>query len=143
MATSPALERADQIKRRLDEMPDERLALELPDHPDQLPPDWKPEPSHRDPNGRRMRNPNGDYLDFHWGKPKAPGWEGKDHWHWNGGKKHLPPGTNIPDPVPLSVFDKRYWQQVTGLTGGALVLYLIVSEGSRIIFPPRNALPVP
>jgi hypothetical protein len=31
----------------------------------------------------------------------------------------------------------------TGLTGGALVAYLIVSEGSRIVFPPRNLVPVP
>ncbi|MGH7625427.1 MAG: RHS repeat-associated core domain-containing protein, partial [Gemmatimonadaceae bacterium] len=32
--------------------------------------------------------------------------------------------------------------KMTGLTGGALVLYLVVSEGSRI-FPPRDLVPVP
>jgi hypothetical protein len=31
---------------------------------------------------------------------------------------------------------------ITGLSGTALVLYLIVSEGSRL-FPPRNLVPVP
>lgn len=32
--------------------------------------------------------------------------------------------------------------QLTGLTGAALLIYLIVSEGSRL-FPPRNLVPVP
>jgi len=32
--------------------------------------------------------------------------------------------------------------EITGLTGTALVIYLIVSEGSRL-FPPRNLLPIP
>jgi len=40
------------------------------------------------------------------------------------------------------VFDLKYWETVTGLTGAALIIYLIVSEGSRL-FPPRNAIPVP
>jgi hypothetical protein len=31
---------------------------------------------------------------------------------------------------------------LTGLTGTALVIYLIISEGSRL-FPPRNLVPVP
>lgn len=34
-------------------------------------------------------------------------------------------------------------EKATGLTGAALLLYLIVSEGSRIAFPPRNLVPVP
>jgi len=32
--------------------------------------------------------------------------------------------------------------QLTGLTGAALAVYLIISEGSRL-FPPRNLVPVP
>ncbi len=32
---------------------------------------------------------------------------------------------------------------MTGLSGKALAIYLIISEGSRILFPPRNAIPVP
>ncbi|RYE39100.1 MAG: hypothetical protein EOP21_11165 [Hyphomicrobiales bacterium] len=34
-------------------------------------------------------------------------------------------------------------RKATGLTGVALALYLIVSEGSRVVFPPRNLVPVP
>ncbi len=34
-------------------------------------------------------------------------------------------------------------EQITGLTGAALVVYLIISEGSRVAFPPRNFVPVP
>lgn len=41
-----------------------------------------------------------------------------------------------------SVIDWAYWEKVTGLSGLALALYLIVSEGSRL-FPPRNLVPVP
>jgi RHS repeat-associated protein len=33
-------------------------------------------------------------------------------------------------------------EKITGLTGTALVVYLIISEGSRL-FPPRNLVPVP
>jgi len=32
--------------------------------------------------------------------------------------------------------------QATGLTGAALLLYLLISEGSRLLFPPRNLVPV-
>jgi hypothetical protein len=33
-------------------------------------------------------------------------------------------------------------EEVTGLAGGALIIYIIVSEGSRL-FPPRNLIPIP
>lgn len=32
---------------------------------------------------------------------------------------------------------------ITGLTGTALVIYLLLSEGSRVLFPPRNLIPIP
>ena len=41
--------------------------------------------------------------------------------------------------------DKSFYetmQKLTGLTGAALVLYIIISEGSRL-FPPRNLIPIP
>jgi hypothetical protein len=41
------------------------------------------------------------------------------------------------------IYEWEYWEETTKLTGWALVLYLIVSEGSRILFPPRNLVPVP
>lgn len=40
-----------------------------------------------------------------------------------------------------SVWDWEYWEEVTGLTGAALVVYLIVSQGSGL-YPPRNLVPV-
>jgi RHS repeat-associated protein len=47
-----------------------------------------------------------------------------------------------PAPPSNSPFSLEYWQALTGLTGAALIAYLIVSEGSRL-FPPRNLVPVP
>ena len=41
-----------------------------------------------------------------------------------------------------SVLDWEYWEEVTGLTGAALLAYLIISEGSRLI-PARNLVPIP
>jgi hypothetical protein len=40
------------------------------------------------------------------------------------------------------LWEWKYWEDVTGLTGTALVVYLIISEGSRL-YPPRNALALP
>ena len=74
--------------------------LKLPNDPSGLPPEWKPDPSHRDPNGERFRDPNGGILDWHKGRPGLPGWRGKDHWHHNGGDDHLPPGSEVPDSCP-------------------------------------------
>jgi hypothetical protein len=52
-----------------------------------------------------------------------------------------PPPGGMP-PAGENVFDWKYWEELTGLTGAALLAYLIVSEGSRL-FPPRNAIPIP
>jgi len=65
-------------------------------------------------------------------------------------------GQYQPVPVPVTVpetapeaapqRDPSFWQRMqmaTGLTGTGLVIYLIVSEGSRIAFPPRNLIPAP
>ena len=56
-----------------------------------------------------------------------------------------PPGvpTAVPPPVPTdNYFDRRFWEETTGLTGAALATYIVVSEGSRL-FPPRNLVPIP
>jgi hypothetical protein len=48
-------------------------------------------------------------------------------------------------PVPVPAPDPSLVKKVslaTGLTGTALVIYLIISEGSRV-FLPRNAIPIP
>ncbi|MBI3572573.1 MAG: RHS repeat-associated core domain-containing protein [Candidatus Kerfeldbacteria bacterium] len=77
--------------------------MQLPGDPSGLPPNWTPDPSHQDPNGGKFADPSGRPLYWHPGQPGAPGWRGKDHWHDpnNSGKKHLPPGTDIPDPAPV------------------------------------------
>lgn len=68
----------------------------LPADPTGLGSDWQHDPSHRDPNGSRWRNPDGDYLDFNKGRPGLDGNRGKDHWHHNGGEDHLYPGDEVP-----------------------------------------------
>jgi len=52
------------------------------------------------------------------------------------------PPPNAPVARGRSFFEWEYWEEVTGLTGVALVAYLVVSEGSRL-FPPRNLVPIP
>jgi REP element-mobilizing transposase RayT len=74
--------------------------LVLPANPSDLPGEWVRDPTHRDPNGQRFRHPDGDVLDFHRGRPGETGWTGRDHWHHNGGKEHLKPGREVPDPAP-------------------------------------------
>lgn len=44
-------------------------------------------------------------------------------------------------PQPDKGFMKKM-EEITGLTGAALIIYLIISEGSRL-FPPRNLVPIP
>ncbi|MGN6526036.1 MAG: hypothetical protein ACTHL8_06575 [Burkholderiaceae bacterium] len=55
---------------------------------------------------------------------------------WKGGPAPTSSSTS------RSILDWDHWKEATGLSGGALALYLIVSEGSRL-FPPRNLIPAP
>ena len=57
----------------------------------------------------------------------------------------FPPGGGPrPNEQPAKTFfDWEYWEEVTGLTGATLFLYLVISEGSRFAFPIRNLVPVP
>ena len=67
-------------------------------------------------------------------------------------KKPPPPiFVPVPDPKTKSIWEKMGdWLNeqkeaiavATGLTGTALIAYLIISEGSRL-FPPRNLVPIP
>ncbi len=65
-----------------------------------------------------------------------------------GGGGPPPVPVPVPNPAPQpapqnnSPFSLEYWEALTGLTGAALIAYLVVSEGSRL-FPPRNLVPVP
>ncbi|MFA0924947.1 RHS repeat domain-containing protein, partial [Xanthomonas fragariae] len=118
--------------------------IKLPENPSGLPSGYKPDSSHRDPNGERWTNGT-DVLDFHRGRAGKPGWRGKDHWHHNGGDKHYSPGDECPTLDQDNLEDKDFideMSEITGLTGGALIIYLIMSEGSRA-FPPRNLIPIP
>lgn len=74
----------------------------LPDGPPGLGKGWVPDPTHKNPNGEKWRNPDsGKSIEWHPGQPGKPGWRGKNHWHWDGGEDHLPPGTDVPDfPEP-------------------------------------------
>ncbi len=57
------------------------------------------------------------------------------------------PPVRVPQPARKHrpEVDRSFMERmaaITGLTGTALVIYLIISEGSRL-FPPRNLVPVP
>jgi hypothetical protein len=46
------------------------------------------------------------------------------------------------ETVKPGLFDLKRWEQITRLTGAALIAYLVISEGSRL-FPAPNLVPVP
>ncbi len=56
-------------------------------------------------------------------------------------ERREPPRVPVPIPETSPDFMERM-SQITGLTGAALIVYLIISEGSRL-FPPRNLVPIP
>jgi RHS repeat-associated protein len=63
----------------------------------------------------------------------------------SGGPPLVPVPVPVKNPQPAppsnSPFSLEYWEALTGLTGAALIAYLIVSEGSRF-FPLRNLVPL-
>jgi len=66
--------------------------------------------------------------DGHWDDEKSNG-----RWDRNG------------NPLPITGTQSSTWDQlgqITGLSGAALVTYVVISEGSRL-FPLRNLVPVP
>lgn len=52
-------------------------------------------------------------------------------------------GPRVAESTRFSPLSWEDWKRITGLSGLALVAYLVISEGSRVVFPPRNAIPVP
>jgi RHS repeat-associated protein len=126
--------------------------MKLPGDPNGLPPGWTPDPSHQDPNGERWRSPGGnDYLDFHKGRPGMPGWRGKDHWHSSGGKDHLLPGDEIPDPPgsePACGDDCKQKVATVFMVGGtAYIVYRCIRMLPSLLppfwatIPPNAAIP--
>lgn len=69
----------------------------LPNGPSGLGDGWSQDHGHRHPNGEKWDHESGTSVEWHPGQPGKPGWGGKDHWHVNGGKQHLPPGTDVPE----------------------------------------------
>ncbi len=61
---------------------------------------------------------------------------------WELATRPLPALSPSPSHLPVHPLSMKYWKEVTGLTGAALITYLIISEGSRL-YPPRNLVPVP
>ena len=60
------------------------------------------------------------------------------------------PAAFMSDPAPAPQGEsgggesfREKMSRLTGLTGIGLTAYLIISEGSRIVFPPRNLIPAP
>ena len=68
----------------------------LPADPSGLGGGWSPDPGHRNPNGEKWDHKSGTSVEWHPGQKGKSGWRGKDHWHVNGDKEHLPPGTDVP-----------------------------------------------
>jgi len=59
--------------------------------------------------------------------------------------ERVPVRRTVPESTPEQRRDPEFMRrmaEITGLTGTALIIYLIISEGSRL-FPPRNLIPVP
>ena len=113
--------------------------VELPKDPSDLPPNWKPDPSHKNPCGKRFRDPSGRPLDWHPGQPGKPGWGGKDHYHDpnNFGKKHLPPGTKIPDPAEPPVKPTTPWWRVPFRWPGPFPIFIFPPGWECIIDPNK------
>ena len=94
------------------------------------------------------------------GQPSGS-WDPEGHWDVDDGlgerQRYTPDGKPItpeeahgkcktPDTPTSKMSDPKFMDKmakITGLTGTALIIYLIISEGSRVVFPPRNLVPVP
>lgn len=129
----------------------------LPPNPSDLGPQWTFDPRHKDPNGSRWVNPDGEYLDFHNPQPGKPGWRGRDHWHNNGCDKHLQPGDEVPVDTEESsllksigswfnsLFESETYPVISDESGN---LFYIDKNGKRVPVPPsvpgiNGVVPIP
>ena len=128
-----------------------------------------PVPVPGDPTNEWKWNPNPqNRRGGSWG-PKRPisgqgqpsgSWDPEGHWDIDDGKGNRQRHDENGNPIsPEEAHDKPPKQApskiaipddlltrmavITGLTGTALIIYIVVSEGSRVLFPPRNLLPIP
>jgi hypothetical protein len=122
----------------------------LPKDPSELGPDWTKDTVHKPEHGKRWINDKGEKLDFDKGQPGERGDRGKDHWHYTPpdgkrGKEHYKPGQTLKMDWPPTLWDRLRSippQSVVEAGTTAIIMYLILSEGSRFI-PWRNLIPVP
>ena len=74
----------------------------LPADPSGLGDQWTPHPEHRPEHGSAWIDPDGNTLEWHWGRPGKGGHQERDHWHLNKNdktkknKKPLYPGDEVP-----------------------------------------------
>ena len=92
---------------------------------------WDPAGAHWDVNDG-LGSPRQRYDED--GNPLTPD-EAHDINHPN---RNPPPQPAAPDEDIIKKLER-----ITGLTGVALLIYIIISEGLRIVFPPRNLAPIP
>jgi len=136
----------------------------LPKNPSGLGPDWTditPQGGQNPKIPKRFRGPKGTELEFDPANPDKPPstWAGTDHWHEIGpdGKRvggpdgHLEPGSPIPGPDGAPPVQERGLldqlksippEPIVKLGTAAIITYIIVSEGTRLI-PARNLIPIP
>ena len=116
----------------------------LPSDPSGLGDGWTQDHGHRNPNGEKWYHPDsGTSVEWHPAQEGKPGWRGKDHWHVNGEKPHLAPGTDHPDfPEPTEGGDAcpdnsncQKMAQVVMVGGTAYILYRCVRMVPSL-FPP-------
>jgi hypothetical protein len=81
----------------------------FPNDPSGLGPHWKPDATHKNPNGQRFRRPDGWGVDFDKAQKGKPGFRGEDHWHvvppgeTKADKDHHLPGDEMPIPNEMTV----------------------------------------
>jgi len=111
----------------------------LPPDPSGLPHCWTYDPTHKSPHDERYRHPSGLFLDFHKAIPGEKGQMGKTHWHFMGGKSHLPPGAWIPGgECPKKCLKKK----VTILLLLGAAAYITCKVAAAYFFPPSLCIPL-
>ncbi len=121
-------EARNELTKRYQDMREDKNNL----YPDNVGPDgttWKGHKDQYDGWQRRLRK----LLDQFLKGPCDPNMIPYDAWK--------SATTNAPSQ-PAPKFDIQSISDATGLSGAALAAYLIISEGSRIVFPARNFAPV-
>ncbi|MDS0526547.1 hypothetical protein NNC19_12720 [Clostridium sp. SHJSY1] len=65
------------------------------------------------------------------------------YWERKRKQEQEEPSPSTVKELDENLISKDTLEKITGLSGAALVAYLVLSEGARVLFPPRNFIPVP